>query len=468
MLHSPARSALGLAALLCVACDAHQDPPPPTPSPTPAPTKADAEAEADAEANPDAAKPSEATATPPTPAGDSKNAAFFVIRGKGIVALTDAGFSPIPGSQSVFLDQLLHGADGNLYGKTSADIVRIELGGLPSVAPLTFEEVGTVAGFDVGAHGEVWIVGTNGVSEYRDGAWRTEAKTAVGLADDFEVGIALDAEGAPWAATSGSLVHRVADAWQPGKLPSGPTQFLSQLGRGPDGQVYISTYDQLYRLTGTPARVKVKKGSYESPGTFAFAAATYGAVVSGIEDVSIFLPDAEAARFSGKADLRIGTVSAVAADTQGRVWATGDAGIAIVGPGKARVTWRSGSIEDVAGQVAGVAVRGEGPPLPEAGAIKKGGLKGRVLKEGAAVANVKIELCESPSLIYTRTPCTGAPTHLKGKTDAEGSFAFEGVPLGAYGIAVQSGRKWQITLGAALGTSMTEGAIYDIGSLELK
>lgn len=51
---------------------------------------------------------------------------------------------------------------------------------------------------------------------------------------------------------------------------------------------------------------------------------------------------------------------------------------------------------------------------------------------------------------------------------AEGNFAFDDVPLGAYGIAVKSGRKWQITLSAALGTQMTEGATYDIGSLELK
>lgn len=462
---------LGLAALLG-GCDSNEGAPPPAPSPTPAPADAkagDAKAGADAAPSADAAAPSADAAAPPAVAAeDSKHAAFFVVRDKGIVALTKSGFTTVPGSQSVYLAGFVHGADGKLYGQTSSDIVRIEADGLPSAAPLDYDEVGSVAGFDVGAKGEIWTVGDKGVAVYQDGAWKAESKETVGLDADYAVGIAVDGAGEPWAATSGSIVHRVAGAWQAGKLPSGPTRYLSQVGRGPDGQVYISTFDQLFRLTGTPGRVKVKKGSYESPGKFAFAEAKYGVAKSGIEDASIFLPEAEAVRFSGRGDLHIGTVGSVAVDTQGRVWVAGDAGIAIVGPGKARVTWRSGSVDAVAGQVSALAVRGEGPPLPEAGAVKKGGLRGKILKAGAGVAGVKVELCESPSLIYSRTPCTGAPTHLKGTTDAEGNFAFDDVPLGAYGIAVKSGRKWQITLGAALGTAMTEGQAYDIGSLELQ
>lgn len=464
---------LGLATLLLGGCDSNEGLPPPAPSPSPGPAPAETKGETppaggDTKADGAAAPSGDPAAKPPVSASDSKDAAFFVVRDKGIVALTKSGFHTVPGSESVYLSGFVQGADGKLYGQTSSDIVRVEVDGLPSAAPLTYDEVGSVAGFDVGAKGEIWTVGDKGISEYRDGAWKTESRAAVGLDDQFAVGIAIDSAGDPWAATSGSIVHRVAGAWQAGKLPSGPTKYLSQVGHGPDGQVYMSTYDQLYRLTGSPGRVKVKKGSYETPGKFAFAEAKYGVAKSGIEDASIFLPEAEAARFSGKGDLHIGTVGSVAADTQGRVWVTGDAGIAIVGPGKARVTWRSGSMEPVAGQVSAIAVRGAGPPLPEAGAVKKGGLRGRILKGGAGVAGVKVELCESPSLIYSKTPCSGAPTHLRGTTDADGNFAFDDVPLGAYGIAVKSGRKWQITLGAALGTAMTEGVAYDIGTLELQ
>lgn len=401
------------------------------------------------------------------PLPDVPNAAFFDVRDKGLVALTDDGFSVVPGTESSFIAKLLHGADGQLYAQTSSNIMKVTTGAMTAVAPLDFDTVGSVAGFDVGPEGQLWVIGTNGVSEYRDGAWKTESKSAVGLSEEFAVGIAIGSDGEPWAATSDGLVHRVGGKWEPGSLPKGPTKFLDKLGHGPDGEVYISTYDRLFRLTGTPGRVKVKVGAYDSPSGFSFSQSTYGVAKSGLDSASIFLPADQAVRFSGK-DLKVGNLSAVAVDEQGRVWAAGDGGIAIAGPGDARVTWRSGSIEQVAGQVSNVIVRGKGPRLPEAGAVKKGGLKGKVLKDGEGVAGVKVELCESPSMIYSRTPCSGAPTHLRGTTDAEGSFEFQDVPLGAYGLAIKSGRKWQITLGAALGTKMVEGETYDIGAVTLQ
>ncbi|MCA9649399.1 MAG: carboxypeptidase regulatory-like domain-containing protein [Myxococcales bacterium] len=475
-------------ALLLTACDSGSEPAPAAPTP-PAPAKAEVEAalpEADAGAEvadggaaagadaaadggdvqPDAAADG-GDAQPDAPSvADVSNAAFFVVRGKGIVALTDAGFSVVPDSQTVYVSGFVHGADGKLYANASSSIMELRSTSMQQVAPLDYDEVGSVAGFDVGPKGEIWTVGTNGVSEYRDGKWTTQSKADVGLGGDFEVGIAVDSGGDPWAATNSSLVHRSGGKWEPASLPKGPTKYLDKMGHGPDGQVYISTYDAIFRLTGEPAKVKVKAARYENPSTFAFSQSTYG-VAKGLESASIFMP-ADQGVLYGKKDLGIGSVSAVAVDDQGRVWAAGDGGIAIAGPGDSRVTWRSGSIEDVAGQISSVVVRGPGPVLPEAGAIKKGGLKGRVIKGGAGVAGVKVELCESPSMIYSRTPCTGAPTHLRGTTDAEGNFVFEGVPLGAYGLAVKSGRKWQITLGAALGSAMTEGEIYDLGSVELQ
>lgn len=459
------RLVVGLALLPLAGCDSNDSPPPSASPSNPAPPKV-----ADT-ADPEQTEPDSSAETPPEmeapAAADAKDAAFFVVRDRGIVTLTDAGFGTVPGSERVYLSEFKHGADGKLYGRTSGDIMHIQTGAMTSAAPLDFKEVGSIAGFDVGAKGELWAVGSLGVAEYRDGAWQTYSKSDVGLGDDFAVGIAIDATGEPWAATSGSLVRRQQGKWEPAALPRGKTKYLDQMGRGPDQEVYLSTYSVLFRLTGTPDRVKVKKGSYDDPGKFSFAESTFGVAVVGLENASIFLPEDQAVRFQGRKDLGVGNISSVSVDTQGRVWAAGEGGVAIAGPGDARVTWRSGSMEPVAGQISTLIVRGRGPSLPEAGDVKKGGLRGRIMKDGAGVAEVKIELCESPSMVYSRTPCTGAPTHLRGKTDAEGNFAFDDVPLGAYGIAVKSGRKWQITLGAALGTKMTEGATYDIGSLEL-
>ncbi len=461
--------ALGSMLLLSLGCDSAPEPTTSSPPAPTAPKAPDAEPAESADGGKEAGEP-EADAKPPAePTGpaDVEDAAFFAVRDKGIIALTDAGFQPIPGIQSIFLAEFLFGADGVLYARTSSDIVKVQTSGLTSVAPLGYDEVGSVAGFDVSSKGEVWVVSGKGVSVYRDGAWATEDKSSVGLGDDFEVGLALDSSDEPWAATSGSIVRRTGGKWEPASLPKGPTKFLSKMRRGNDGQVYLSTYDHIYRLTGTPGRVKVKKGSYDTPGKFAFSQTTYGVAISGLENASIFHP-ADRAVLYRKKELGIGNISGISIDEQGRVWAAGDGGVAIAGPGDARVTWRSGSMEAIAGQVSELVVRGKGPTLPEAGAIKKGGLRGRIMKDGAGVAGVKVELCESPSMIYSRTPCTGAPTHLRGKTDAEGNFSFDDVPLGAYGMAIKSGRKWKITLGAAMGTKMTEGATYDIGTVELE
>ena len=422
--------------------------------------------DAKADDTPDAAA-DEVAAAEATKTADAPNAAYFDVRDKGIVALTDDGFTTIPDS-NVYVARFVHGADGKLYAQTSGKVVEVAPTGLSTVATLDYATVGSVKAIDVGHDGQIWAVGTNGISEYEDGSWTTTPKADAGLADDFEVGLALDADDEPWAATSSSIVHRVDGKWVAASLPKGKTKYLDRMGRGPDGNVYLSTYSDLFRMTGTPGKVAVKKGRFDSPGKFAFSQATLGVARSGLQDVSVFFPADKAARFSGKADLKVGNVSAVAADDSGRVWAAGDGGVAVVGPGAERVTWRSGTFEEIAGQISEMTVRGQGPKLPEAGEVKKGGLEGSVIQDGKPVANAKIELCESPSFMYRRTPCEGSPTHLSGVTDAEGNYEFNDVPLGAYGIAVKVGRKWQVTMGAALGTKMVAGETYDLGSFTVK
>jgi hypothetical protein len=112
-------------------------------------------------------------------------------------------------------------------------------------------------------------------------------------------------------------------------------------------------------------------------------------------------------------------------------------------------------------------VLGAGPKLPEAGEVKRGSLTGRIVSGDKGAAGLAIELCESPSSYYSKTPCTGAPTHLKGTTDADGRFSFQDVPLGAYGVGVKVGKKWQVTLGSAMGSKMKPGESVDIGEIEL-
>lgn len=397
-----------------------------------------------------------------------ENAAVFVVRDKGVVVLTDDGFATLPGSAGVFLQKTARSPDGKLYALSTNAIFQIHADKLARVADAAYDEVGTISVFDVAEDGTFWAAGSKGVSSYKDGKWTTEKLIDAGITETFFTGLALDGDGQPWVATSKKLAHRVDGGWTPVEMGGKKTVYYRSVASGPEGAVFLVSMDKLYRLNPTAEVVKVKKPRFSSLGDLAFSQSGIGVVETSTESVAVFMPDDKVAQYKTGKDYKVGMHSAVGVDDQGRVWIAGDSGVAILGPGDERVAWRSGSIEEIAGQISRMSLIGNGPKLPEAGEVKKGGLKGKVLKGGEGVAKAKIELCESPSMIYSKTPCTDAPTHLQGETDDEGGFEFSDVPLGAYGVAVKVGKKWQITLGAALGSKMKEGEAYDIGSIEIK
>jgi hypothetical protein len=415
----------------------------------------------------------DAAAEKPADAKPLTDAAIFVVRDKGIVVLTDDGFATIEGSESVFVKELARGTDGQVFLLGSSDIKTISGTSLQSVQELDFTTHGSVSNFAPDRTGGFWLTSSNGVVHIgAKGETTTEPEATFGQGTVLFAGIAVDENDQPWVATSGAVFTHTNGAWAAVKTPRGslPEPYFEEVERAPDGAVFVRGAGFVLKIDSADAisKVKVGGGSFAILGDMAFSDGGMGVIRSDLEAVSVFAPPSAFTRYKAPKDFKIGSLSAVAADDQGRVWVTGEAGLAIVGPGSERVTWRSGSQEAIAGEISPMIVIGKGPVLPGAGEVKKGGLAGRVMKEGAGVAGLSIELCESPSFIYSRTPCSGAPTHLKGKTDAEGRFTFDGVPLGAYGVAVKVGRKWQVTMGAALGSRMTAGETYDIGDIELQ
>lgn len=99
--------------------------------------------------------------------------------------------------------------------------------------------------------------------------------------------------------------------------------------------------------------------------------------------------------------------------------------------------------------------------------LRKGGLTGKVLRDGSPLAGVSVELCPSPGMMFTESPCADAAIKFAGTADDKGVWTFDDVPLGAYGLAVEVGGKWQITLGERVGAGMKEGKLYDTGSMSL-
>lgn len=469
------------------------DRPAPAPSPTPAPpapakpeaapegkaavadAKADAKPDAKADANsgakPDAkADPAAAEAKPADAAGEAKpptDVALFAVRDKGLVALGDAGFSTVKDTEGRWIEAMSRGGDGKVRVLSSGEVSQIVARGDALELMPDFSHAERISKFDVDSHGVPWILGTAGVS-HRDGeTWTTDPKAGFGKGDVLLMGVAVDKADTAWVATADSIYVRKPEGWAVA-LPKGQ-RFISELARGPDGAVYASEMGALYRSTdkGTVEKVKVQRSAYGSLGKLGFSDTTLGVIQNDLEGIAVFLPADAAHKYKSPGDFKLGMLSAIAADDQRRVWVVGEGGVAILGPGAARVSWRSGSMEPIAGQISLVAVLGAGPKLPEAGEVKRGSLTGRIVSGDKGAAGLAIELCESPSSYYSKTPCTGAPTHLKGTTDADGRFSFQDVPLGAYGVGVKVGKKWQVTLGSAMGSKMKPGESVDIGEIEL-
>jgi streptogramin lyase len=474
------RPVLLLASALALGCDA-----PSEPDAAPAPPAPSRSAEVPAESEPADAAPADAAPADAAPEGAPadaardaaavepiSDAALFAMRDKGLVVLTDEGFSTVEGSDRLSVQQLARGPDGRVFFLGSGDIQELSGTTLRLAQKIDYDAHGSVRTFAPDRAGGFWLTSSNGAVHIEaGGTTTTEPKSTFGD-DVLFAGVAVDETDQPWVATSHALFTRAAGSWASVPRPKGGMSppYFEEVEPAPDGAVFVRGADVVLRIDSADsiARVKVGGGSFPILGDMAFSDNGMGVIRTDIEAVSVVQPDAARTRYRSPKDFKIGNVRAVGADDQGRVWVTGDAGIAILGPGDARVTWRSGSQEPVAGEIDGLLVLGRGPALPDAGEVKRGGLAGRVMKDGAGVAGVTIELCESPSFIYSRTPCTGAATHLKGKTDAEGKWSFDGVPLGAYGIAVKVGRKWQVTMGSALGTKMKAGETYDIGDIALQ
>ncbi|HWB79132.1 MAG TPA: carboxypeptidase-like regulatory domain-containing protein [Nannocystaceae bacterium] len=457
--------------LAVAACDRFSDDTPATASVLAEARAADVKAATPSEAKADEAAPSEESKptadAQPTTTLDIANAAIFVVRDKGVVVLDGKGFTTLPDSANKYVSRLLRGADGKLRAVGFSQVWTLDATGLVEDGP-DFGELGSIEAIDVDRKGTIWAVHTKGVSHFADGKWTTDPDSTFGSGQVLLTGVAVDGEDRPWVSTGDKIWHHEGGTWTPVAMPKGP-RFLDEAFRGADGAVYVLEMDSVWRTSGATAVTKAKmpKSGYGSFGDIAFSQSGVGVIENDMEACAVFMPADAAARYKAPKDFKIGSISALSVDDRRRVWVAGEGGVAIVGPDNLRVVWRSGSMEPIAGQINDVLVQGNGPELPEAGAVQKGNIAGRIVDGDKGVVGVAIELCENPSMFYTRTPCTGEPTVLRAKTDAEGRFALDGVPLGAYGIAVKIGKKWQITLGSALGSRMKAGETFDIGEIEI-
>jgi len=448
-------------------------------------TKPEVKAEAKPEVKPDAkpevkadVKPDPTPEPTPTPAvvvaPGGPGPAYFVVDKTGVVRLDGGKFTVLADSPNMLAKGLQVGGDGKVWVAGFQDISRLDGDAFKPVVKAGFSELGgSIEDFVVAPDGQIWAVTFKGVSHHDGKAWSTEEKAAIGAGSDLLKGVALDKNGRVWVASTHKVHVRDGGAWKDVDLTKagpGRTLYFEELELGPDNSVHALASSALFHIGPNLDQVeKVKLGgrSISSYGKLGVSS-NGGLVVVDIDTVIARAAGGETSSFAAGKQFKPGNIHAVAADDGGRVWVASEAGVTVLGPNDAKTEWLGGSVPELTGDVRGILVVGAGPAeLPTAGPVRKGGLTGKLLQDGSPLADVAIEICPSPGMIFSKSPCADGAVKFSGKSDANGVWTVSDVPLGTYGIAVKLGGKWQITLGSKIGEGMKEGQVYDTGSLTL-
>lgn len=433
-------------------------------------TKTDAKADTKVE-EPKVEEPAVVPSTPLEPG--KPGPAYFAVRDKGVVMLDAGKFTKVDGGPDKLVKEITQGPDGGVYLLGFEGVMKLEGAKAKLVAETGFgQDTGTLDDFAITKDGKIWGVGYKGVSFWDGAAWKTEDKAVLGTEVTLIRGVAVDATGRVWVASSNAIHTKDADKWTIVDISKQFKRqaFFDDMGIGPEGVAFAMASDTLLKLSAPDKLETVKVGQkYAMLGELGFSSLGVGGLKSGLDVVTRIMPDGKQTNYSAKKDFAAAQIEDVTADDSGRLWIATDTGVAIMGPAEEKVEWKSGSVDELAGQVEVIGVAGAGPELPAAvGPVKTGGLKGKIIKEGKGFASAEVEICPNPSSWFTKSPCAESPTRFSATTDAEGNFEMKDVPLGAYGLAVKVADKWNLTYGAEYGAGMKEGETYDIGSITLK
>ena len=438
------------------------------------PKAADTGAEAASESGTDTGEPADtgeeeavdpALPIPPEPGKDGP--AYLAVRDRGITRLEAGAFTAVENSPKRSVRDIHLEADGKPYLLAPDGIMRLDGGTAVMIAETTFDTTGTVDAFGMTKDAKtIWAAGYKGVSRWDGDTWTTEPKKVLG--DDVTLikGLAVDASDRVWIASSNKLHTREDDKWidvdVSGLFERKP--FFDAVRRSPDGVAYVIANATLLAARSPQMLEAVDLDLDGFASLFHLSFSDNGYVALRSTTVDVMLVNTRRTWRATK-DFSSQHVLALAVDGRGRVWVGSDTSVAVLGPGDEKTEWMSGSVPELVGPVESILVLGAGPKLPEVGEVQTGGLKGQVMVQGKAAAGIAVELCTSPSMMFETSPCADAPKRFEATTDADGRFEVTDVPLGVYGVAVQTDGKWKVTRPTGSAATMKADAVLDLGQV---
>ncbi len=386
------------------------------------------------------------------PAIPGSGDAWLDIVGRGLVHAHAGALEVVASTPSV---NLAEGADKKVYAEVSGQLRRIEHGAL-------VEMPGEVRGtWAVGPSGDVWThdpeheetLVHNGKPIARPSGW---APSSFGV----------ESSGRVIAVTAGGLDALEAfdhGAWT--KLAPLPDRAYFTAFGVSRGKVYIGTSLGLYRVVGkgyeqvqgppskdTDALTVRRVGSSE--GSAVAYAIARNRVVRADEAGSFVVWD-----LAG--DVGGEDVKTLSVDARGRVWAGTASRLVVVGPSAdEKIVIPSGTHDALAGEIDSLIVTGDGPALPPSTALLSQSVKGVFVRgDGSPLADTALDLCPSFDA-YADSFCSTAPFQAHTRTARDGSYVFEGVPLGSYEINIRNEDFRLIAFGVV---GMRADRPYDLG-----
>jgi ligand-binding sensor domain-containing protein len=351
-------------------------------------------------------EPEAAAFVPPTRPAGQAGPVYFAVADRGIVRLLDGKFTLLGNSPGQLVKGLQVGGDGAVWVVGFQEVLRLDGDKFRKISEAGYSEIGgTIDEFAVTAGGEVWAATFKGVSHYaRRKKWTTEEKAKIGAGDDLLAGIAVDGAGRVWVASTHKLHLRENGAWRDvdvSKAGASSMLFFESLKLAPDESVYALASTALLHVSAAGVVTKVPLGGRSIASYGRLALASGGSLAARDGDNAIVWPAGGSSRVyesrDGK-DFAADNIKAVAADDSGRVWVASELGVAILGPGDAKTEWTSGTVPELVGEVSAILVVGAGPAtLPAAGPLRKGGLTGKVLSNGARRRGCRWSCARAPT-----------------------------------------------------------------------
>jgi streptogramin lyase len=320
------------------------------------------------------------------------------------------------------------------------------------------------------ANGGIWVALFEGVSYYNSGSWTTYDSSYLGD-ESLVYDVRVTADNAVWILTSGTITRYANGEWTVFAPGSGldDTYFFENLTLDQYGTLWASHSDGLLHLEDG-VWFPYEKSDYNSPQ--GLAVDLDGRVWMGSLSAGISLFDGSVWKTvdTNSTDLGSNAVQALAVDGNGRVWAGTSYGLTVF-DGDSWQTYRMNNAELGSNDVTAVAIIDGGPTLPEPMPKANGSLTGYLTLDGQPIGDTLVEICvESIYSYYSGgTPCADQPFFLQTRTDAQGIFRFDDVPVGSYVLIAETGDGFALlTDDFGIGSEMIpvfEGEETDIGEI---